>query len=356
MINIFSGIVTNIVSRRDGISFIEVTSNEEKFPAINYDDVTGKVEIGDEVFLNRTARLLNLGTGGYDFVIANTRYKELDMIEKGHIMKLRYTPGQINVLAIEEQDSPYHHIFDEFKSLNRFPVIIGELHSMVAPVSIVLKKILPDVKITYIMTDSAGLPIKFSNIVYELKQRNIINSTITAGHAFGGDFEAVNIFTALIGAKEIAKSDIAIIAMGPGIVGTGTKFGFSGIDQAYIIDAVNKLGGVPILIPRIGFGDKRERHYGISHHTVTILNLCNSSCTLTFPIMSDEKMDIINRQIKENNIFSNFEKVFIDASITKVCIEESNLKVTTMGRDYYSEPEFFDACGAAAIYSSKYLI
>ena len=31
--------------------------------------------------------------------------------------------------------------------------------------------------------------------------------------------------------------------MGPGIVGTGTKYGFSGIEQGYIIDAVNNLRG-----------------------------------------------------------------------------------------------------------------
>ena len=31
--------------------------------------------------------------------------------------------------------------------------------------------------------------------------------------------------------------------MGPGIVGTGTKYGFSGIEQGQIIDAINTLSG-----------------------------------------------------------------------------------------------------------------
>ena len=31
--------------------------------------------------------------------------------------------------------------------------------------------------------------------------------------------------------------------MGPGIVGSGTKYGFTGIEQGYIIDVINNLGG-----------------------------------------------------------------------------------------------------------------
>ena len=47
-----------------------------------------------------------------------------------------------------------------------------------------------------------------------------------------------------------------MVAMGPGIVGTGTNYGFTGIEQGTIIDAVNTLGGIPIAIPRISFADK----------------------------------------------------------------------------------------------------
>ncbi|AIS52400.1 hypothetical protein TKV_c12290 [Thermoanaerobacter kivui] len=356
MISIYLGSVTEIISQRKGITVVEVTTGEEKALALNYDDITGKIDVGDTVYLNRTARFLNLGTGGYDFVIANTKYTKLDAIGDGHIMKLRYTPFQINVLVMEEQSSPYHSLFNGFKSLDGLPVIIGELHSMVAPVSLVLKKIKPNLKVTYVMTDSGCLPIKFSNTVNELKRKNIIDATITIGHAFGGDFEAVNIYTALIGAKEVIKSDVVIVAMGPGIVGTGTKYGFSGVEQAHIIDAVNKLKGIPVLIPRLGFNDKRERHRGISHHTITVLELCNTSCILTFPLMDKEKTDIIKNQIASNVIFSNFNIEFIDASITKECIKELGVNITTMGRNYNSEPDFFNACGAAALYTCNKLI
>ncbi|HHW56672.1 MAG TPA: DUF3866 family protein [Clostridia bacterium] len=355
MISIYLGKVSKIVSQREGITIVEVESEKEKALALNYEDVTGKIEIGDKVYVNRTARLLSLGTGGYDFILVNLKYSEYDAVGNGHIMKLRYTPFQINVLTMEEQNSPYHTVFENFKSLEGLPVIVGELHSMVAPVALVLKSINPKLKITYVMTDGGCLPISFSKTIFELKMRGIIDNTITIGHAFGGDYECINVYTALIGSKEVLKTDVVIVAMGPGIVGTGTKYGFSGVDQAHIIDAVNKLGGKPVLIPRIGFNDKRERHQGISHHTMTVLELCNSSCVVVFPTMEKKKEELVKDQISLNPVFSRFTIEFIDSSITKRYIEESGFKMTTMGRDYENEPDFFNACGAAALYVSSKL-
>ncbi|WP_096233665.1 DUF3866 family protein [Thermoanaerobacterium sp. RBIITD] len=354
MIIINKGIVKNIISKRDGICFIEVDVDGVMTKAVNYNYITGDIESGDMVYLNQTARKLNLGTGGYDFVILNTKYDSFNLLDKGHIMKLRYTPMQINVMTVEEQDSPYHDVFNNFKTLNGMPVIVGELHSMVAPFSIVLKKLRPSIKLAYIMTDSACIPMQFSNAVNFLKKEKFIDSTITMGHAFGGDYETVNIYTSLICAREISKCDAAIIAMGPGIVGTGTKYGFSGVDQAQIIDAINKLGGNPILIPRISFNDKRERHLGISHHTITVLELLNSNCNIVFPKMEDDKYSIIEKQIYNNSVFERYNKFFIDASITKEILSGyRDINLTTMGRNIYDEPEFFNTCGAAAIYCNS---
>ena len=184
---------------------------------------------------------LNLGTGGYHFVIYNLNSNGRDTSKKGHIMKLRYTPFQIKTFAVEEQNSPHHKIFHEFKSLDNMPVVVGTLHSMLIPIASTLKYLNTNLKIAFIMTDGAALPLYLSNNVYELRQKDIIYKTITLGHAFGGDYEVVNIYNALITAKEIAKCDVAIVTMGPGIVGTGTPYGFTGIEQGYITDAVNDL-------------------------------------------------------------------------------------------------------------------
>lgn len=354
MIVINKGYVKNIITKKEEITYVEVDVNGKISNAINYNEITGDINKGDIVYLNQTARALELGSGGFDFVIFNSKYNDIDKIKTGHIMKLRYTPGQINVLAAEEQESIYHNIFNSFVSLNGMPIIIGELHSMVAPIAIVLKKLRPNLKISYIMTDSACLPAAFSNTISYLKENNFIDSVITTGHAFGGDLETVNIYTSLICAKDVIKSDIAIIAMGPGIVGTGTKYGFSGIDQANIIDATNKFNGKPILIPRINFNDKRKRHFGISHHTITVLELLYSRCYMALPKMDNSKMKIISKQIKDNSAFERTDISIIDASITeKVLSDIKDLKFSTMGRNFDEEPDFFNTCGAAAIFASK---
>lgn len=41
---------------------------------------------------------------------------------------------------------------------------------------------------------------------------------------------------------EAAKCDLVIVGMGPGITGTGTRYGFTGVEQGYIIDGISTLG------------------------------------------------------------------------------------------------------------------
>lgn len=231
MISIKQGKVIKILKKLEGRTDVLVRIDHREEKAINFDFLTGKIRVDDEVFLNTTAVELNLGTGGNHFVISNLNNKGQSAKGPGHIMKLRYTPFQLKTYAVEEQDSPYHEVFKNFKSLEGMPFIVGTLHSMVTPIAATLKYLNEHIKIAYIMTDGAALPLHLSNALYELKEKNIIHKTITLGHAFGGDYEVVNIYNALITAKEIAQCDIAIIAMGPGIVGTGTPYGFTGVEQ-----------------------------------------------------------------------------------------------------------------------------
>ena len=56
------------------------------------------------MLLNTTAVELSLGTGGYHFVIANLNNLESNFTKGGHIMKLRYTPIQVKVDSVEEQE------------------------------------------------------------------------------------------------------------------------------------------------------------------------------------------------------------------------------------------------------------
>ncbi|WP_455104385.1 DUF3866 family protein [Peptostreptococcus sp.] len=347
--------VIEIKSQSDLIQDIRVDIKGRIEKAYNYVQLTGIAQVGDEVVVNTTAVELSLGTGGFHFVITNYNRPESKFTEGGHIMKLRYTPFQIKVDSVEEQGSPYHDIFNDFICLEGMPVAVGALHSIVPVFAATFKKLCPDKKLVYIMSDGAALPIAFSKNVDNLKNMGLIDNTITYGNAFGGDYECINIYTSLITAKEICKADCVLVAMGPGIAGTGTKYGFSGIDQAVIIDAVEKLNGKSYIIPRISFADKRPRHKGISHHTLTILSeLTNKSTNVVLnSLYEPAKLSIIRDQLLLNSIDEKHRVDFEEYDMTKEDLDKYGLKVKSMGRSFEEDKEFFEAAATVAYKISK---
>lgn len=345
------GVVESIKSKSQNLEEITVNINGNIEKAYNYPKMTGSVDIGDEVVLNTTAVELSLGTGGYHFVITNLNKIESDMTPGGHIMKLRYTPLQVKVDSVEEQDSKLHDKINEFKSLDNLPVVVGTLHSMLTPFVASYKRHNPDKKLVYIMTDGASLPIYLSKNVENLKNKKLIDDTITIGNAFGGDYECINIYSALITAKEVLNADAVFVSMGPGIAGTGTKYGFTGIEQGPILDAVKKLGGNPIAIPRMSFADKRDRHVGISHHSITVLSeIVNVEVNIPIGLKDKEKLDYVNNQIKENKLDEKHNIAYLNPGSTLDDLNYFELKVKSMGRNYEQDSEFFDAASSAAYY------
>ena len=359
MISYSKGEVTQILTTYNGCTEIKVRTNSGEHRAINYHLLTGDVKPGDKVLLNTTAVQLGLGSGGYHFVVSKSGGSTIspDQVNKatGHIMKLRYTPLQFSVLSIEEENSPYHKLFHEFKNLNNMPVLIGELHSMLVPAVFNIKRKTPTLKVAYIMTDGGALPANFSRNVNLLKTKGLIEGTITFGQAFGGDYEAVNVYTALIGAKAILKSDIAVITMGPGITGTGTKYGFSGIEQGYIIDAVNTLGGRPIFMPRISFADPRLRHQGLSHHSITVLKeIVQTKAEVVLPQMTTKKCAHVRAQLETHGIHEQHKIVLVSESEEVLKnIRHFGVKLTTMGRTLDHDREFFLTAGSAGYYAAN---
>ncbi|WP_099188154.1 DUF3866 family protein [Tepidibacter mesophilus] len=345
------GTVQEIISRTEEMEELKVKIGDSIQKAINYPKINSYVAVNDEVLLNTSAVELNLGTGGFHFVIANLNKLESQMSEGGHIMKLRYTPLQVKIFSAEEQESEYHDKIKNFKSLEDMPVVVGTLHSMLVPFAASYKRIDKQKKLVYIMTDGAALPIYLSKNVQNLKKNRLIDNTITIGNAFGGDYECINIYTALILAKEVLKADAVFVCMGPGIVGTSTKYGFTGIEQANILDAAKKLKGRPIAIPRISFADKRDRHFGLSHHSVTILKeMVNTKVVVPIGIGCNKNKEYVINQVKEHGIDKIHDIVCIDNNKTKSDLEYFNLRVRSMGRSYEEDKEFFNSASSAAYY------
>ena len=133
------------------------------------------------------------------------------------------------------------------------------------------------------MTDGAALPLVLSDLAHDLRRTGILDATITAGHAFGGDLEAVAVPSALALAAHVVGADLAVVGMGPGVVGTASALGTTAVEVAGVIDAAARMGARVALCCRASGADPRERHRGVSHHVRTILDLAATRPELPLP-------------------------------------------------------------------------
>ncbi|MFA5867843.1 MAG: DUF3866 family protein [Actinomycetota bacterium] len=347
--------VKNILADEKGIIRLVVETSGEEAKAIAYPDLTGPVAAGDEVIINTTAGELALGSGGWHFVVWNLKHGDLDLPADGHIMKLRYSPLQLNVLAAEEQTAGNMDKLRDFKDLFGMPVIVGTLHSQLGPAAAVFKKQAGmNKKLAYIMTDRAALPMALSEQVRHLKRKELIDITVTTGQAFGGDLEAVNVFSGLAAAKAIGGAEAAIVTMGVGVAGTETFLGFSGIEQGEIVNAVAAMRGRPIAIPRLNFADKRARHQGLSDQTVAALGLAALvTCDVPIPRMDTSKHEAVMMKMNMSGLAAKHRIAIIAGDNTEEALDMFDLKPSTMKRGFKEEPEFFRAAGAAGYVAAK---
>ena len=131
----------------------------------------------------------------------------------------------------------------------------------------------PARRLVYVMTDSAALPAVLSDLVAGLRDDGRLAATVTCGQAFGGDYEAVTLASALQVAAGPADAAAIVVGPGPGVVGTDSRFGFGGLEVATVVDVAARLGGRPVVAVRFSDADPRARHQGISHHTSTALDM-----------------------------------------------------------------------------------
>ena len=274
-----TGVVTAVTAERAGLQKVEVDGER----AYVLTQLIGTVSVGDRVVLNTTAVDLGLGTGGWHFVHWNLARDSWSEAGPGTVMKLRYTSLQVDTGAAEEDGS-----FEVGVGLDGCPVVACTLHSQVGCVAAAFERCAPGRRLVYVMTDSAALPLALSDLVADLRCRGVLAATVTCGQAFGGDYEAVSVPSALLVAATVAGADAMVVGPGPGVVGTGSEYGFGGVEVAAVIDAAGHLGGRPILAVRYSDADARDRHRGVSHHTTTALALAACRPLVAVPRGSGE--------------------------------------------------------------------
>lgn len=316
--------------------------------AAGFPAMLGSLSAGDRVIVNATGVDLDLGTGGVVFILWNLDGPGRVEPGDGHIIKMRYTPWQTEVLVAEAPESPHHEALRDATSLDGMPVVACGLHSQIAGVVAGIKATAPEARVGYLMTDGAALPLAWSRLVHQLRDASLLDATATAGHAFGGDIESVNVFSGLVALREARGCDAVVVAMGPGVVGTGTALGFTAIEQGQVLDAAAALGGSAVACLRIDFADQRPRHHGVSHHTLTALMLAaHTRATVAVPRLDADKAAAVRGRLDAAGIEALHELAEADGRPALDLLADRGIHPTTMGRGVEDAPEAFLAAGAA---------
>ena len=348
MASFATGPVEEVLERREDLVRMRVLVDGEQIEAVGYPAMLGGVAEGDQVVVNTTGLELELGTGGAGFVLWNLDGREPVRRGAGHIMKMRYTPWQTEIDAVEAQESDHHSLVADAVSVEGMPVVACGLHSQVAGVAAGIKAVEPDARVGYLMTDGAALPLAWSNLVRRLGESGLIDTTATAGHAFGGDIETVNVFSGLVALRTVGRCDFAIVAMGPGVVGTDSKLGFTAIEQGQALDAAFGLWGSPVACLRISFADARERHRGVSHHSITsLLVATRSRCTVAVPKLEIDRAEQVAGDLEESGVADRHELYATDGQPGIELMVARDVQPTSMGRSMYADLDFWLAASAA---------
>ncbi|HTR89955.1 MAG TPA: DUF3866 family protein [Solirubrobacteraceae bacterium] len=237
--------------------------------------LVGAAQAGDEVIVNVQALDLGLGSGGFDVVHVNlTRGLAGDGAPGASVMKLNYTSLQHTVTPVHDE---------RLRADLERPVAVLALHGQLAAVAWAFAQAAPGLRLGYVQTEGGALPGGRSRVVRELRERGMLAGHLTAGAAYGGEGEAITTAAAIHHGLNSLEWDAALCGPGPGIVGAGAPLGHGGLaalDSAHVALA---LGCATLLVARMSSSDPRARHRGISHHTLTVLDLLLEPVTVALP-------------------------------------------------------------------------
>ena len=327
---------------------VTVDVEGKRVPALAHPPLVGDPQVGDEVLLNTGALDLELGTGGYALVVALPGRLPADRDRPGHLVKARYTPLQAVVLGADEQDAPTHAALAAADQVPQpgLPVVVADLHSSLPAVLCGIRTARPQARVAYVMTDGGALPLWLSRTVAGLA-RNLVG-TVTVGQAFGGDLEAVTLHSGLLAAAVVLKADIAIVTQGPGNLGTGTTWGFSGVAAGEAINAAAAVGARPVAALRMSERDERSRHRGVSHHSVTAYGrVALSPADVVVPSSYAALVDPTD--------FSRHRLVQVSDDGLVEALQSSPVVLSTMGRGLDDDPVAFIAAAAAGRHAAGLL-
>ena len=332
---------------------LEVTTGDGPMRALAYPALTGRPQAGDRVLLNATAVELGLGTGGYALVIAVPDRLPTGPAGPGHLVKARYTPMQACVLGADEQGSPHHEVLRDADDLGGMPVIVADLHSALPAILAGLREAGPRVA-AYVMLDGGTLPAWFSRTAAGLREAGWLAGTVSTGQSFGGDLETVTVHTGLLAARHVLGAEVAVVTQGPGNLGTGTRWGFSGVACGEAVNAAAVLGGRPVASLRISEADPRQRHRGISHHSLTAYGrVALASADVVVPALGGDLGTLVDAQARQ--LAQRHRLVTVATAGLLDALAACPVPLATMGRGLAEDRPYFLAAAAAGRHAAALL-
>lgn len=286
----------------------------------------GASEPGDELIVNVQALDLRLGSGGFDILHANlTRGLRGEGQPGGHVMKLNYTSLQHAVIPVEESGGE-----SGLRPPEGIPVAVLALHGQLAPLAWAFAQVTRERRLGFVQTSGGALSGGHSHTVRRLREQGLLAGHITAGASFGGELEAITTAGALAHALGELGWDAGVCGPGPGIVGSASPLGHGGmqaLDSAHVALA---LGAPTLIVPRMSSADARPRHSGVSHHTLTVLELLLAPVVVALPSDVAPPCDLPPHVCRR-------------AEVDLCGYDDSGLPSVTMGRGLNEDPLFFAA-------------
>jgi hypothetical protein len=354
VIRLREGRVLGVRRAWPGACEIDVEVDGAAGVALAYPSLVGEPVAGDRVLLNTTAVTLGLGTGGYHLVVAFPDRIPADVDGPGHLVKARYTPLQATVLGVSEESSPYSAAMAAATSVDGMPVVVADLHSALPAVLAGIEERRPGTRVAYVMTDGGALPIWLSRTVALL--RDHLAGTVTAGQSFGGDLEAVTLHEGLLAARVVLAADVAVVTQGPGNLGVGTPWGFSGVAAGDAVNAVAAVGGRAVASLRISDADPRERHRGVSHHSRTAYGrVALARASVVVPELPSPLAEDVARDLDESGIAARHDVVRVPVEGLAEALGRSGFPLETMGRGLAEDSAYFLAAAAAGRHAAGLL-
>ncbi len=317
--------------------------------------LVGEPGVGARVPLPVSALVRGLGPGGSAMFVALPARLPADPTPgPGHVVKARYTPLQPMLLGVDEQESPWHERMREADDLGGLAVVVADLHSALPAVLAGVRATGGERRVAYVMTDGGALPLAFSRSVAQLREAGWLTATITAGQAFGGDHEAVNVHTALLAARHVVGADVVVVTQGPGNLGTGTRWGFSGVAAGEAVNAAAVLGGRPVAALRVSEADPRDRHRGVSHHSTTAYGrVALRPADVVVPVADGPLWSRVREQAATLCEPVGLHRlVEVPVAGLREALEDSPVRLSTMGRGLDEDEAAFVASAAAGAHAA----